>query len=81
MTTQTILINVVLVVCGGLVTAFVAWLFYQKAARDLNKSAKIITRKVTIVLEALEEHGLGEFTRRDGEVVGNVKYGELRIDT
>lgn len=58
---------------GGVITLIVAWIFYVIAAKDLRSEAAQLRKLTTLVLRALEEDGVAEFSRDEsGKIIGLV---------
>lgn len=61
------------VLIGALVTLIAARIYYQKASTDLVKEAQELHKLNILMLRALEQAGLAEFSRdSDGNICGLV---------
>ncbi|MEK6333474.1 MAG: hypothetical protein AABM67_00900 [Acidobacteriota bacterium] len=60
---ETILGTAIGVVIGGLITWFVAWIYYKKAGAELLRESERLTRLHDIALNALEDAGLIRLNR------------------
>ena len=64
------------IVVGAFVTSAVAECYYEKASKDLMKEAEKLRKLNILMLKAMEQAGLAEFTR-DNE--GNVKKIDILL--
>lgn len=55
---------------GSAITWFFSWFYYKKAGDELQKEARNLKTQTQLILVALEQGGLVELQRDNGEIIG-----------